>query len=271
MARGEPTWHTSSTGPMSMPSSNDAVATSARRSPARRRSSTFSRRSLDRLPWWAATCSGPSRSPRRWARRSDIRRVLTNTSVVRCSRTWAAMRSITSPNCSVDATADSSVSGSSMRTERRRAWPQSTMAVGTGFPAPESRRAVCSIGRCVADRPMRCGRRPSWRCSRRSRVMARCEPRLSRARAWISSTITVATLPSTARLRCAVTMRYRLSGVVTRKVGGVFTMAVRAPAVVSPVRTATVTGGRPGRARAPPRRSRRAGVRGSGGCRRPGP
>ncbi len=73
--------------------------------------------------------------------------------------------------------------------------------------------------------------------------MARCEPRLSRARAWISSTMSVATLPSTARLRSAVTMRYKLSGVVTRKVGGVLTMAVRAPAVVSPVRTATVTGG----------------------------
>ncbi len=35
MLRGEPIWHTSSTGPMSMPSSSDAVATSARRSPAR--------------------------------------------------------------------------------------------------------------------------------------------------------------------------------------------------------------------------------------------
>ena len=29
MLRGEPIWHTSSTGPMSMPSSSDAVATSA--------------------------------------------------------------------------------------------------------------------------------------------------------------------------------------------------------------------------------------------------
>ena len=29
MLRGEPIWHTNSTGPMSMPSSSDAVATSA--------------------------------------------------------------------------------------------------------------------------------------------------------------------------------------------------------------------------------------------------
>ena len=41
MLRGEPIWHTSSTGPMSMPSSSEAVATSARRSPARSRDSTW--------------------------------------------------------------------------------------------------------------------------------------------------------------------------------------------------------------------------------------
>ena len=56
---GEPTWQASSTGPMSMPSSRDAVATRARRSPARRRDSVRLRRSADRLPWWAATWSGP--------------------------------------------------------------------------------------------------------------------------------------------------------------------------------------------------------------------
>ena len=59
MARGEPTWQTSSTGPMSIPSSSEAVATRARRSPARRRVSTRWRRSFERLPWWAATWSGP--------------------------------------------------------------------------------------------------------------------------------------------------------------------------------------------------------------------
>ena len=40
MLRGDPIWHTSSTGPMSMPSSSDAVATSAESSPARNRVST---------------------------------------------------------------------------------------------------------------------------------------------------------------------------------------------------------------------------------------
>ena len=55
MLRGEPIWHTSSTGPMSIPSSSDAVATSAR---GRRRAAASrpgSRRSFDRLPWCAAT------------------------------------------------------------------------------------------------------------------------------------------------------------------------------------------------------------------------
>ena len=55
--RGEPIWHTSSTGPMSIPSSSDAVATSAFRSPARRRFSTRWRRS--------ATGCRDARPPRR--------------------------------------------------------------------------------------------------------------------------------------------------------------------------------------------------------------
>ena len=40
MLRGDPIWQTSSTGPTSMPSSNDAVATSAFKPPARNRDST---------------------------------------------------------------------------------------------------------------------------------------------------------------------------------------------------------------------------------------
>ena len=113
MLRGEPIWQTSSTGPMSMPSSRDAVATSALSSPARRRRSTRARRSFERLPWWAATTSSPSRSPSWWARRSASRRVLTNTSVVWCSRTSSAIWSSTSSICSAEVTASSSPSGSS--------------------------------------------------------------------------------------------------------------------------------------------------------------
>ena len=88
--RGEPIWHTRSTCPMSIPSSSDAVATSAFRLPARSRSSALSRASLERLPWWAVTASSPSRSVSRAASRSAIRRVLTKTSVV----LWASIDSV---------------------------------------------------------------------------------------------------------------------------------------------------------------------------------
>ena len=91
--RGEPSWQTRSTSPMSMPSSSDAVAASTFSSPRLSRCSASSRSSLARLPWCAATCSLPSRSDRCRAARSAIRRVLTKTKVVRCACTSCARRS----------------------------------------------------------------------------------------------------------------------------------------------------------------------------------
>ena len=63
--------------------------------------------------------------------------------------------------------------------------------------------------------------------SSRSRDRARCAPRLSRTRAWISSTITVRVVDSIARPESEVSRRYRDSGVVTRMCGGCFAIAVR--------------------------------------------
>ncbi len=154
MLRGEPIWHTSSTGPMSMPSSSEAVATSARRSPARSRVSTRRRRSFDREPWWAATTSSPRRSPSWWARRSASRRVLTNTSVVRCSATSAATRSSTSFICSAEAMASSSPSGSSRPEVEVALVARRRPPAGSGR-SPTSSRPTVSIGRWVADRPTR--------------------------------------------------------------------------------------------------------------------
>ena len=127
------------------------------------------------------------------------------------------------------------------------------------------------MGRWVADRPIRCTGCAA-RCSSRSRVSARCEPRLLPATAWISSTITVAAGASIARVRSAVTSRYSDSGVVIRKSGGRFSIAARSAAAVSPVRTATrMSGaGRPIAPR-PSWRSPPAGARGSARCRRPAP
>ena len=58
--------------------------------------------------------------------------------------------------------------------------------------APTRKAAISSTGLMVAERPMRAGR-ASQTWSRRARVSARWLPRLSRARAWISSTMTVRT------------------------------------------------------------------------------
>ncbi len=217
MARGEPIWQTSSTGPTSMPSSSEAVATRARSSPARSRASTRRRRAVERLPWWAATCSPPSapspgssRSASWWATRSASFRVFTNTSVVRWSRTWSAMRSSTSENWVWLATASSSEEGSSMATSRSRRWPQSTIAgMGRPSPAPASSRATTSRGRWVADSPIRWSRPPpsATTCANRSRVNERWAPRLSRARVWTSSTMTVRTPRSIAREDAAVSSR----------------------------------------------------------------
>ena len=219
MLRGEPTWHTSSTGPMSMPSSSEAVATRALRSPALRRRSVRMRRSVDKEPWWAATASSPRRSASWWAMRSERRRVLTNTMVVWCWVMRAAMRSRIWSIWAWEATASSSSSISSNRMSRFRWWPVSTMArwgaAGDSVPLtapagalgmPVRRSAMRVMGCWVADRPMRVGR-VSATCSRRSRVRARWLPRLSRAVAWISSTITVSTVRSTSRLLAAVTSR----------------------------------------------------------------
>ena len=75
IAPGEPSWTTTSTSPTSMPSSSEAVATTARSAPVLSRSSAASRRSRERLPWCAATAPSPSRSASACAARSASRRV----------------------------------------------------------------------------------------------------------------------------------------------------------------------------------------------------
>lgn len=71
--------------------------------------------------------------------------------------------------------------------------------------APPRNLAVSSIGRTVADSPIRCAGRSS-RASSRSRESARCAPRLVAQTACTSSTITVSTLRSDS-LACEVSSR----------------------------------------------------------------
>ncbi len=82
--------------------------------------------------------------------------------------------------------------------------------------------------------------------SKRSSESAKCEPRLSRAKAWISSTITVRTERSICRPPSLVSKMYTDSGVVTKIWGGRLLLAARLFAEVSPVRTETRSSGKLG-------------------------
>ena len=187
MERGEPTWHTRSTAPTSMPSSSDAVATHTFTLPAFSRCSASRRISCDRLPWCAATAFSPRRSDIWCASRSTSRRVFTNRMVVWCSRTSSATLSRAWSHCSCVAMGPISSSGSSSARSISREWPVSTIRQsgfpsGPTFAAPTRNRPTSSIGRWVADRPMRVIG-PSASLQSRSTERLRCEPRLSSATA----------------------------------------------------------------------------------------
>src|SRR6202035_1326984 len=128
--------------------------------------------------------------PRPWGAPLASPAELTNTSVVRCSATWPAIRSRISAICSPVATAPSSSSGSSRARSSWRRCPESTIAqrgepsgADRSCPAPTSSRATVSMGRWVADSPIR-WTGPALMSSSRSRDCARCEPRLVPGAAW---------------------------------------------------------------------------------------
>ena len=77
---------------MSMPSSRLDVATSAGSRPALSSSSMKTRCSRATLPWWARTSSSPASSLSRWASRSDSRRLLVKTIVLRWLRISSRIR-----------------------------------------------------------------------------------------------------------------------------------------------------------------------------------
>ncbi len=106
---------------------------------------------------------------------------------------------------------------------------------------PPKKRATSSIGRTVADSPMRWAGFGSSSSSRSSET-ARWAPRLVAATAWISSMITVSTPASVSRA-ALVSMRKRDSGVVIKMSGGSRSSSRRSAEVVSPERTPTVMAG----------------------------
>ena len=144
-----------------------------------------------------------------------------------------------SPRCRAPSAPMSSMGTMTSRSSSLRT-PASTTVTGRGPSAvrPPRNRAISSSGRCVAERPMRCGACLEI-ASSRSSDSARCAPRLVPAIAWISSTITHRTSRSVSRAP-DVSIRYSDSGVVIRMSGGWRRRAVRSLAGVSPVRMPTV-------------------------------
>lgn len=153
-------------------------------------------------------------------------------------------------------TAVMSRTGTRTRTSMSGRPSEATTRTGWG---PPRKRAISSRGRTVADSPMRCAGFSS-RSSRRSRLKARCAPRLLPANACTSSTMTVSTVRSVSRA-CDVSMRYSDSGVVMRMSGGLRCRLRRWSGVVSPVRMPVRTSGI-----APPAAAMRAAMPASGAC-----
>ncbi len=273
---GASTWTTRSTAPMSMPSSNDDVATTHGSRPDFSSSSTTVRCSRAIDPWCArattgavcvvspdcpiasagkvssATASSAS-SLSRAVSFSASRREFANTIVERCSRTRSRIRCSTAGQidafCSAPAAepdtspvgcprTDMSSTGTSTRTSMVLAVFGCTTR--TGRP-PARNEQTSSTGRTVADSPIRCAGFSSS-ASSRSSDSARCPPRLVPATACTSSRITVRTPRSDSRA-AEVRIRNNDSGVVTSTSGGVRMNARRSSAGVSPVRMPTAIDG----------------------------
>ena len=219
--RGEPSWQTSSTGPTSMPSSSDAVATSARRSPgaqprldvaAPRRRQAAVVRGDDEVRVLDAEVVGAQ------ALGELVRDALGHAPVVDEDERRAVLEHVLGdpveharPSATVEIAVSSSPVGQldrDVEVPRRRAVDDDRARRAPG-PTPLSIAATVSIGRCVAESPMRWSRRPWSATSRssRSRLSARWLPRLSRQTAWISSTITVSVCANIARPDAEVSSR----------------------------------------------------------------
>ncbi len=268
---------------MSIPSSSDEVATTARSRPDLSASSIIARRSLDTEPWCAIArsvgaprvtsdgtmiCAGgraggsgsePGATSSAWislrraVSRSARRRELTNTIVERCAVTRSTTCRSTCgqmepcpgvpggavpPGPPAAAELRSVMSSTGTRTVRsnRLSEPGATIVTGR---SPARKRATSAWGRTVADSPTRCAG-VSSSSSSRSRLSARCAPRLVPATAWISSMITVST-PARVSRAAEVSSRNSDSGVVTSTCGGRARCRRRSSGGVSPVRIPTVT------------------------------
>ena len=135
------------------------------------------------------------------------------------------------------------MSGMGTETVRSQSFSDGGRTTSTGCEPPRN-PATVSTGSTVAESPIRWAGSSS-RSSRRSRLTARCAPRLVPATACTSSMITVFTWRRVSRA-LDVSMRYRDSGVVMRMSGGWASRERRIAWGVSPERTPTeISGGSP--------------------------
>src|SRR5438067_3812330 len=257
---GDSTWITRSTAPMSMPSSRLEVATSPGRRPAFSASSINRRCSFAIEPWCARTRSSPASSLMAAASRSASRRELTKMMVERCWRTSSRMRGWIAgqmlrrgPSGSGPITADgplytsvprsrSAMSSTGTSTVISMALMRPASPMVTARFVPPRNFAVSLSGRCVADKPIRCGSALVMAASR-SRLSARWAPRFAPALERNSPTITHRIDGRTCRA-ALVRSRKSDSGVVIRMSGGWRSICRRSRTGVSPVRIATVMGDR---------------------------
>ena len=188
---GCPSCTTRSTAPMSMPSSSDAVATIARSSPAFSLSSAARRSSRAMLPWWAATVPGPSRVS------EVVRHALGELAGVGEDERRAVLGRelhqavVDLPPHLVGGDGAAARPPASRRVScHGRRWPTCTTRARRRARAGEERGEAL-------ERLLRGGQADELRARAavsafsRSSESARWLPRLSRASAWISSTMTV--------------------------------------------------------------------------------
>ena len=212
---GDSTWQTRSTAPMSMPSSSEAVATTAESSPCFERllgrpplvqaqAAVMARpgQSADPEPAWSDVIAlAPSSF--RWAVSfSTTRRLLAKTIVERCcsiSSTTGPRSPARSSRGPADARTLDRARSPPGRGRFRR--PASTIVTGLGSNEPPLARQLprsAQVAGDLVERPLR-GREADpdepagLIASSRSSKRARKTPRLLRQRAWISSTITCET------------------------------------------------------------------------------
>ena len=233
---------------MSMPSSSDAVATSARSSPAFSRCSSAQAALLRE-----AAVVRARRAPRRAARAR-----LCATRSASAARVHEDERGAVLRDQLGDAVVDLApllVGSDGLRARpaaprsrgRGRAGGRRRRSCSRGAPVcvdcarcRPRKRATSSIGCSVAERPMRAaGRLLAQSASSRSSESARWLPRLSRISAWISSTMTVRTLRSSCAAALGREHQVERLGRgdqdVRRRARRI---AARAACVVSPVRSA---------------------------------